>query len=104
MDMDEQQMYNWTSTRAVHIHDEEDLEVVYTNDPWEVRRVLDMYTEWLMEDEHKFVGLDFEYTNHRAEDEKKIAVVQLCMRRHVLVFHYAALELIPFLNLWIGVF
>jgi hypothetical protein len=52
MDMDEQQMYNWTSTRAVHIHDGQDLEVVYTNDPWEVRRVLDMYTEWLKEDKH----------------------------------------------------
>jgi len=36
------------------------------------------------------VGLDFEYTNHRDENEKKIAVVQLSMRRHVLVFHYAA--------------
>jgi hypothetical protein len=36
------------------------------------------------------VGLDFEYTNHDSEDEKKIAVIQLSMRRHVLVFHYAA--------------
>lgn len=89
-DMDELEDHYFSRTRPVRIHDGQDLEVVYTNDPWKVRRVLDMYTEWLKEEDHKFLGLDFEYTNHDAEDEKKIAVVQLSMRRHALVFHYAA--------------
>lgn len=35
---------------------------------------------------HRFVGLDLEYTP-KGRDQK-VAVVQLCMRQHVLVYHF----------------
>jgi hypothetical protein len=47
---------------------------------------LAMYKKWLWEDKHRFVGLDLEYTS-RGKNQW-IAVMQLAMRDHVLVFHY----------------
>lgn len=45
--------------------------------------VLDMFEEMLKDEVDKFVGLDLEYNwNH-----DKIAVVQLAIKEHVLVFH-----------------
>jgi hypothetical protein len=45
-----------------------------------------MYKQWIDSGDDKFMGLDMEYTCHK---EKKMAVLQLVMRRHVLVFHYS---------------
>ena len=39
------------------------LEVVYTNDPRTVERIIKKYEEWLKEEKNKFIGLDLEYTH-----------------------------------------
>ncbi|CAM0956221.1 unnamed protein product [Alopecurus aequalis] len=86
--MDENKYFS--PTMPVDVHDEKTIEVTYTNDPAEVQRVLDMYQQSIANGEDKFMGLDLEYTSHMNEDEKKIAVLQLDFRRHVLVFHYSS--------------
>ena len=68
-------------------HGETTIEVVYTNDTSVVETTLDMYEHWHLQDKHKFVGLDLEYTS----DWSEVAVFQLCMRKHVLVFQYCRL-------------
>ena len=60
------------------------LEVVYTNEEHTVERILAKYEQWIEEEKHWFVGLDLEYTR----DRRQIAVMQLAMRQHVLVFHW----------------
>ncbi|KAK1653781.1 hypothetical protein QYE76_071586 [Lolium multiflorum] len=62
------------------------IDVVYTNEAATVDRILRMYEGWLDEDEDrfKFVGLDLEYDS----SGYKLAVMQIAMREHVLVFHY----------------
>ncbi|KAK1661345.1 hypothetical protein QYE76_049504 [Lolium multiflorum] len=62
------------------------IDVVYTNEAATVDRILRMYEGWLDEDEDrfKFVGLDLEYDS----SGHKLAVMQIAMREHVLVFHY----------------
>ena len=52
-------------------------------------QTLAMYEQWLREDEHKFVGLDLEYTKEDPDVDNDLAVVQLAMRTHVLVYHYS---------------
>ena len=59
------------------------IEAVYTNEAATVDSILQMYERWLAEDEIKFVGLDTEYNS----SQRKVAVMQLAMRDHVLVFH-----------------
>ena len=51
-------------------------------------QTLAMYEQWLQEDEHKFVGLDLKYTKEDPPYNNDLAVVQLAMRTHVLVYHY----------------
>ena len=64
------------------------LEVLYTNEPYKVEEILSLYEEWLREDRYKFVGLDLEYTREDYFDRsRKVAVMQLAMRKHVLVYH-----------------
>ncbi|XBI15707.1 hypothetical protein VPH35_058077 [Triticum aestivum] len=64
------------------------LEVLYTNEPYKVEEILTLYEEWLREDRYKFVGLDLEYTREDHFDRsRKVAVMQLAMRKHVLVYH-----------------
>ena len=87
--MDDSNYYS--RTLNFPIYGNKEIEVVYTNDPAEVQRVVDMYQGWLKEEEHKFVGLDMEYTWGRMDD-KRMAVIQLGLRRHVLVFHCAWYE------------
>jgi ribonuclease D len=60
--------------------------VVYTNDVATVGKNLAIYEQWLLEDKHRFVGLGLEYTSRGKH--QRIAVMQLTMRQHVLVFHY----------------
>ncbi|CAM0907490.1 unnamed protein product [Alopecurus aequalis] len=80
----------FSRTMPVDVHGEQTIEVTYTNDPAEVQRVLDMYQQWIATGEEMFIGLDLEYTSHKDEKDKKIAVLQLAFRRHVLVFHYSS--------------
>ena len=85
--MDDREYFSETLT--VDVHGEQTIEATYTNDPAEVQRVLDMYKLWIAEGEEKIMGLDMEYTSHKCYNQKKIAVLQLAFRRHVLVFHYS---------------
>ena len=85
-----------TETEEITItaHGPTDIQVVYTNDPVKVESIIKMYKEWLAIDEDKFkmkfVGLDIEYTrSHTVTGEpQQIALIQLAMRRHVLVVHF----------------
>ena len=65
-----------------------ELDVVYTNEEATLEQTLAMYEQWLQVDEHKFVGLDLEYTMEHPVFDNDLAVVQLAMRTHVLVYHY----------------
>ena len=69
------------------------LEVLYTNEPYKVEEILSLYEEWLREDRYTFVGLDLEYTREEYFDRsRKVAVMQLAMRKHVLVLCKARTE------------
>ena len=72
-----------TERTFVQAHDGKLIEAVYTNEAATVDSILQMYERWLAEDEIKFVGLDNEYNS----SQRKVAVMQLAMRDHVLVFH-----------------
>lgn len=85
--MDDSKYFSYST--SVDVHGGQAIQVTYTNDPAEVQRVLDMYKQWIDSGDDKFMGLDMEYTCHKA---KKMAVLQLAMRRHVLVFHYSWYE------------
>jgi hypothetical protein len=74
----------FTENFQVVPHDTTTLDVIYMNNIEIVDRILDMYDKWLTEEKHKFVGLDIEYTANR----RRIAVLQLAMRNHVLVYHF----------------
>ena len=71
-----------THTKPVVAHPATEITVVYTNDEREVVRTLHTYRGLLARDEHKFIRLDFEYTS----DQHEVAVVQLALRKHILVF------------------
>ena len=40
------------------------------------------------EEKYKVVGFDLEYTRARAGSRPKVVVAQMCVRHHVLVYHY----------------
>ena len=77
-----------TFTEHITTHGTTVLEVVYTNDPMTMERIIKKYEEWLKEEKNKFVGLDLEYTRKSSYIRQGIAVVQLAMHEHVLVYHY----------------
>ena len=81
-----------TLTEHITTHGTTVLEVVYTNDPRTVERIINKYEEWLKEEKNKFIGLDLEYTRKSSYIRQGIAVVQLTMREHVLVYHYCRSE------------
>ncbi|KAK1696532.1 hypothetical protein QYE76_013229 [Lolium multiflorum] len=56
---------------------------VYTNEMSTVKSILNMYLEWLKDGRYRFVGLDLEYDFR----QEKIAVMQIALREHGLVFH-----------------
>ena len=74
------------------VHGNQKIEAVYTNDPAELERVLDMYQKWFAAGDPKIMGLDMEFTSDRALKDKRMAVIQLAMRHHVLVYQYARYE------------
>ena len=63
------------------------LNVVYTNDSAKVPGFLSDFENWLHEarEQDKFMGLDLEYT----ADQRDVAVIQLCFKKHVMVFQWA---------------
>ena len=75
----------FSSTIPIPVHGGKFIQAVYTNDPAEVHRVIDMFQQWLVEEDVKFVGLDMEYS----KDHQKLAVMQIAMRDHVLLFHFS---------------
>jgi hypothetical protein len=66
-----------------------DLSVVYTNEPVSVESSIHTMEQLLAEDEYQVVGFDLELTGGHAGYDQKVAVAQLCMRHHVLVYHYS---------------
>ena len=63
------------------------LEVVYTNDISQVEETLQDLTMHTLGEQcdKEFMGLDFEYTD-ADKDKHEVAVVQLCVRKKVLVW------------------
>ena len=53
-------MATFTHTRVFPIHDEQNIDVVYTNDLTEVTRYLDMFESFLQGVEDRFMGLDLD--------------------------------------------
>ncbi|XP_051221471.1 uncharacterized protein [Lolium perenne] len=47
-----------------------------------------MYEKWLEKEKNMFFGLDLEYTPRRTCKRQEMAVVQITMRHHILVYHY----------------
>ena len=44
--------------------------------------------QFLAEDKYQVVGFDIEYTMGRVGHDQKVVVAQLCVRHHVLIYHY----------------
>ena len=78
----------YTRRLKVTAHGKTELDMVYTNEEATLVETLEMYEQWLQEDKHKFVGLDLEYTKEDLVFDNDLAVVQLAMRTHMLVYHY----------------
>ena len=66
-----------------------DLSVVYTNDPVWAEHSVHIMGLLLAEEKYKVVGFDLENTRARDESRPKVAVAQMCVRHHVLVYHFA---------------
>ena len=64
-----------------------ELSVVYTNNPVWVEHSIHIMELLLAEEKYKVVGFDLEYTRARAGSHPKVAVTQMCVRNHVLVYH-----------------
>ena len=79
-------------THRITAHGTTVLEVVYTNIPETVERIIAMYEQWLKKEKYKFVGLDIEYTRWVSYKSQGVAVVQLAMGDHVLVYHFCRSE------------
>ena len=79
----------FTMCAVVHTHRRlMDLSMVYTNDPVWVEHSIRIMELLLAEKKYKVVGFDLEYTSTRARSRLKVAVAQMCVCNHVLVYHY----------------
>ena len=67
---------------------ETDLSVVYTIDPAVVDDYINSVEQLLAGDKYKVVGIDLQYTTGRPGIDQKVVVAQLCVRHHVLIYHY----------------
>ena len=65
-----------------------ELLVVYTNNPVWVEHSVHIMELLLADDKYKVVGFDLEYTRARAGSRPKVAVAQMCVRHHVLIYQY----------------
>ena len=67
---------------------EMDLSVVYTIDPAMVDDYINSVEQLLARDNYKMVSIDLQYTTGRPGIDQKVVVAQLCVRHHVLIYHY----------------
>ena len=67
---------------------ETDLSMVYTIDPAVVDDYINSVEQLLARDKYKVVGIDLQYTTGRPDIDQKVAVTQLCVGHHVLIYHY----------------
>jgi hypothetical protein len=65
-----------------------ELSMVYTNNPVWVEHSIHIMELLLAEKKYKVVGFDLEYTRACAGSHPKVAVAQMCVHNHVLVYHY----------------
>ena len=65
-----------------------DISVVYTIDPAVVDDYINNVEQLLARDKYKLVGIDLQYTAGRPGIDQKVVVAQLCVRHHVLIYHY----------------
>src|SRR3990170_5364296 len=65
-----------------------ELSVVYTNNPVWVEHSIHIMELLLAEEKYKVVGFDLEYTRAHARSRPKVTVAQMCVRHHILVYHY----------------
>ena len=68
---------------------ETDLSVVYTIDPAVADDYINSVEQLLGRDKYKAVGIDLQYIAGRPRIDHKVAVAHLCMRHHVLIYHYS---------------
>ena len=67
---------------------ETDLSMVYTIDPAVVDDYINSVEHLLARDKYKVAGIDLQYTIGRPDIDHKVAVAQLCVHHHVLIYHY----------------
>ena len=67
---------------------ETDLSVVYTFDPAMVDDYINTVEQLLAGDKYKVGGIDLQYTNGSPDIDQRVVVAQLCVRHHVLIYHY----------------
>ncbi|KAE8782104.1 hypothetical protein D1007_44625 [Hordeum vulgare] len=65
-----------------------ELSVMYTNNPVWVEQSILIMELFLAEEKYKGVGFDLEYTRACFGSRPKVTVAQMCVRNHVLVYHY----------------
>ena len=61
---------------------------MYTIDPAVVDDYINSVEQLLAGDKYKVVGIDLQYTAGRPGIDQKVAIAQLCVRHHVLIYHY----------------
>ncbi|XP_051211314.1 uncharacterized protein [Lolium perenne] len=82
-----------TENRKIVAHGTTEIDAVYTDESYEASKTVDMYEQSLSTDEYKFMGLYFEYCDPKYEDDYRIAVVQLAMKNHVLVYQWSSVDI-----------
>ena len=65
-----------------------ELSVVYTNNLVWVEHSIHIMELLLAEEKYKVVGFNLVYTRARVGSRPKVAVAQMCVHHHVLVYHY----------------
>ena len=72
-----------TEVHQFNTHGDTWIQAIYTNEGSTLDSVLVMFDEQLKDEDDKFLGLDLEYDFAK----EKIAVIQLALKEHVLIFH-----------------
>ena len=67
---------------------EMDLSAVYTIDPAVVDDYINSVEQLLAGDKYKVVDIDLQYTASCPGIDQKVAIAQLCVCHHVLIYHY----------------
>ena len=89
-----------TAIHHINAYGTMNLEVVYTNEISTVTHTLQKFEQWLEEMKYMIVGLDIEFTRERKNEDppRKIAVIQIALLNHVLVFHYYKYGFFPLMT------